>query len=270
MSPRAEPAGMQDAGPARSSAAPTRRDRRPPGEEGRALVVTPRLLRRWPLPRPDAAGDKEGRGRVLVVGGAPEMPGAVILAATAALRAGAGKLRIATCASIAQHVATAVPEALVAGLPETAGGAIDPAAAARIAELANQTQGALVGPGMVDEVAVSRLIGELVPRLAGTTLVLDAAALAALRDAPRLLHRLDGNAVLTPHAGEMASMLGLEKDAVAADPQATARRAAQELRAVVALKGADTFIATPTGDTYRNRTGNIGLATSGSGDTLSG
>src|SRR5205823_10021895 len=153
---------------------------------------------------------------------------------------------------------------------ETAGGAIDPAAAARIAELTNQAQAALVGPGMVDEDTVSRLIGELVPRLAGTTLVLDAAALAALRDAPRLLHPLHGNAVLTPHAGEMASMLGPKKDAVAADPLATARRAARELRAVVALKGADTFIATPEGEAYRNRTGNVGLATSGSGDTLSG
>ncbi len=53
-------------------------------------TITPRLLRRWPLPQPGDEADKEERGRILVVGGAPEMPGAVILAATAALRAGAG------------------------------------------------------------------------------------------------------------------------------------------------------------------------------------
>ncbi|MBV9958804.1 MAG: NAD(P)H-hydrate dehydratase, partial [Acidobacteria bacterium] len=64
-------------------------------------LLTPALLRRMPLPQPSDDADKDERGRVLVIGGAPEMPGALILAATAALRAGAGKLRIATCRSIA-------------------------------------------------------------------------------------------------------------------------------------------------------------------------
>ena len=80
-------------------------------------TITPRLLRQWPLPQPGDEADKEERGRILVVGGAPEMPGAVILAATAALRAGAGKLRIATCRSVAPLVAAAVPEARVKALP---------------------------------------------------------------------------------------------------------------------------------------------------------
>ena len=81
-----------------------------PAANSKPLLITPKLLRRMPLPQPDEEGDKEERGRVLVVGGSREMPGAVILAATAALRAGAGKLQIATCRSIAQSVAVAVPE----------------------------------------------------------------------------------------------------------------------------------------------------------------
>src|SRR5215210_6643280 len=102
-----------------------------------ALLITPRLLRVWPLPQPETDGDKEDRGRVLVVGGAPEMPGAVVLAATAALRAGAGKLRIATCRSIAQAVAVAVPEARVIALPETKAGALAVSAARKIIEHAH-------------------------------------------------------------------------------------------------------------------------------------
>jgi NAD(P)H-hydrate repair Nnr-like enzyme with NAD(P)H-hydrate dehydratase domain len=62
----------------------------------RAEALDEKLLRRWPLPRIDPEGSKDSRGAVLVVGGAPQMPGAVILAATAALRAGAGTLQIAT------------------------------------------------------------------------------------------------------------------------------------------------------------------------------
>ena len=76
-------------------------------------VLTPRLLRGWPLPQPAEHSDKEGRGRVLVVAGAPELPGTAVLSATAALRAGAGKLRIATVGSIAPFVGIAVPEARV-------------------------------------------------------------------------------------------------------------------------------------------------------------
>ena len=74
-------------------------------------LITPELLREMPLPWPDEGGDKEERGRVLVVGGGRETPGAVVLAGTAALRAGAGKLQVATGASNAAIVASSLPEA---------------------------------------------------------------------------------------------------------------------------------------------------------------
>ena len=81
-------------------------------------VITPRLLRDWPLP--DPRGDKESRGTVLVVGGARFTPGAVLLAGVAALRAGAGRLQLAVNASTAAALSIAVPEAKVVGLPEKA------------------------------------------------------------------------------------------------------------------------------------------------------
>jgi hydroxyethylthiazole kinase-like uncharacterized protein yjeF len=234
------------------------------------VVITARRLRRWPLPQPSEGDDKEDRGRVLVIGGAPQMPGAVILAATAALRAGAGKLRIATPRSIAPLVAAAVPESLVQALPETPSGAIDPAAAEELASAIESSGTAVIGPGLVDEETTGRLMLDLVPRLERATLVVDAAAFAPLADAPGLLGPLAGRAVLTPHAGEAASMLKGEKEAIERDPLATARRAAAEFGAVVALKGARTHIAAPDGQVWINTGGTIGLATSGSGDTLAG
>lgn len=223
------------------------------------------------LPQPDEEGDKEERGRVLVVGGASEMPGAVVLAATAALRAGAGKLQIATCRSIAQAVAVAVPEARVFALPETKAGAIAVSAAEEIGQRASEVNAVLIGPGMIDERAVARLVQKVLPRIGKATVVLDAAALHCFTDSPECLHELDCKAVLTPHAGEMAKMLGISKSSITSDPLAWAREAARRFRAVVALKGAETHIAAHNvSKSYCNRTGNVGLATSGSGDTLSG
>src|SRR5262249_53733824 len=148
----------------------------------------------------DADADKEDRGRVLVVGGTPETPGAVVLAATAALRAGAGKVQIATGRSIAQAVAIAVPEARVFALPETADGTIAAAAAPPVAARAEAAQAVLVGPGMLAEAEASRLLRDALPHAGGAPWVLDAMALACLVDDPPCLGPLEGRAVLTPHA----------------------------------------------------------------------
>src|SRR4051812_41550619 len=118
-------------------------------------LITRRLLREWRLQQPEPGADKEERGRVLVVGGAAEMPGAVILAATAALRAGAGKLRIATAAGIASSIAVAVPEARVFRVPETDAGAVTAAAAPDVIRWASEADAVVIGPGMVDEDAVA-------------------------------------------------------------------------------------------------------------------
>lgn len=243
----------------------------PGASRARPLIITPALLHGWPLPQPDEEGDKEERGRVLVVGGAAEMPGAVILAATAALRAGAGKLQIATVRSIVQVVAAAVPEARVFALPETRAGAIAPSSAVELAKRIEEVQAVLIGPGMIDEKAVEQLMTSLLPRIGRATIVLDAAALSCFEGSTELLSQQDCQAVLTPHAGEMARLLGENRDSITLEPEATARRAAKDLHAVVAFKGAETFITAPgSSNTYCNRAGNVGLATSGSGDVLSG
>jgi ADP-dependent NAD(P)H-hydrate dehydratase len=224
-------------------------------------------LRAWPLPWPDREGDKEERGGTLVVGGSRELAGAVILAGTAALRAGAGKLMIATAQSVAREVAVVVPEARVLGLPETSGGGFAPEGVAALRLLARKVDALLLGPGMQDDAAASEFVRALLPAFLHARIVLDAAAMNAA-----CAGVLPGEAdvLLTPHAGEMAHLRGMPKEQVLADPVATAREASQRFHAVVALKGATTFIATPDGALWRHDGGNVGLATSGSGDVLAG
>ncbi len=241
------------------------------------MAIDDALLGAWPLPAPADDGDKSDRGRAVCLGGAPELPGAIILAGTAALRAGAGTLRIGTGRSIAQAVAVAVPEALVFGVAETRAGAIAPHAVAAIAERVADARAVLIGPGMVGPAAAARLLTALLPHLEGVgTLLLDAVGLdaaAATQHAVRGFRAGAGagaSVIMTPHAGEMARLLATDLASVAADPVGAARHAASHFNAVVTLKGADTYVATPGADVYCYRDGGVGLATSGSGDTLAG
>jgi hydroxyethylthiazole kinase-like uncharacterized protein yjeF len=239
-------------------------------KSGNASDINPKLLRRMPLPQPDRDGDKEGRGRVLVAGGGPETPGAVILAANAALRAGAGKVQIATVRANAPAVAASVPEARVFALPESRSGSLTKAALLKIESHFAGAQAVCLGPGLIEGEAVARFTAGALKLCRDVTLVLDAGALCCLARDRGLLHALGERAVVTPNAEEMADIFGEDKDSLTRDPAPAALRAAKELRAVVALKGRVTFIATPDGGLYANRAGNVGLATSGSGDVLAG
>jgi hydroxyethylthiazole kinase-like uncharacterized protein yjeF len=248
-----------------------------PTVRSRCLELDAAALRAWPLPMPSSDGDKEQRGHVLIMGGSREMPGAVILAATAALRAGAGKLTIATGASVAQLVALALPEARVLGLAETDEGGFRREAVARLDPLADKVNAVLIGPGMQDEAATAALVRALLPRLDGsdTSVVLDACAMgiilqpdgAGQADTP---FRFSQPVILTPHAGEMAHLTGASKEDIIGAPDHHAAQAARRWNALVALKGARTLICAPDGERWQHEGGNVGLAISGSGDTLAG
>ena len=228
------------------------------------------LLRRWPLPPLDAKGDKEARGTALIVAGSAEMPGAAILAGVAALRIGAGRLVVAVPADVAIALAPHLPEARVVALPTSLDGALVASAGKQVAMLAQKADALLVGPGMVGTDRLTRIIASLAARLPTMPLALDAAALAA---APR---RIDGarsgvtRAVLTPHAGEMARMLRVERAAVERSPVEFAQRAARDYEAVVVLKAGTSVIAHPRGRVWVHEGHTVGLGTSGSGDVLAG
>lgn len=235
----------------------------------RAVGITPALLRRWPLPRPGSDSDKQDRGVALVIGGATEVPGGLLLAGVAALRAGAGKLQLAGPRSIGIALGVAIPEARVIGLPETANGNLDRQAGQRAADCAEGADAFLVGPGMLDEDAVQKMMELLLPRISRGPLVLDAIALSALRGG-RYRFSADAQVLLTPNAGEMARLTGDPRESIERDPAAVATSVSRALDAVVALKGPETWIATPDGELFHYSTGRVGLATSGSGDVLAG
>lgn len=215
---------------------------------------------------------KNSHGHALVIAGSREFSGAAVLCGNAAMLAGAGLVRIATSLSAQPSVAAqALPEIMTAALPETAGGALSARGIERALELAQRADVVAIGPGLtsVDE-ETREFVRTLVERLT-IPVVIDADGLNALAPWPV---ELRGSAarplILTPHPGEMARLLGdggLEK---LTDRVAAAREFARAHSLILVLKGARPLVAAPDGNVYINPTGNAGLGTAGSGDTLTG
>jgi ADP-dependent NAD(P)H-hydrate dehydratase len=216
-------------------------------------VITPQLLRDWPLPNPQ--GSKEARGTVLVVGGSRFTPGAVLLAGVGALRAGAGRLQLAVESSTAATLSIAVPEAKVIGLSESD----------ELAAMTAEADVILIGPGLDAIGETAELLHHALDAAAkDTAIVLDAYALGALSKEPDLLAGRPQGFVLTPNVVEAGHLLGR---AAEDDLAAEARRLAERYHATVSLYG---HIATPDGRAWREESGDAGLGTSGSGDVRAG
>ena len=228
------------------------------------------LLKQFPLPHHPDDGDKEDRGRLLVIAGSRELPGAALLAGIAALRAGAGKLQIATAESISVQLGVAVPEARVIPHRETEEGCVDESAIETLLKWAKAAQAVMIGCGMQHGPPLDRLLDALFGCEAGVPLVLDAAVLGSLSKRSEAVRRWKGGAILLPHAGEMKRLLQCEAEEISADPLGSARRAAEMYGAVALLKGEYSHIVAPDGRAFRFKGGGVGLATSGSGDTLAG
>lgn len=232
-----------------------------------AVEITPHLLRRWPLPAP--GGDKEARGRVLVIGGTAHTPGAVLLAGEAVLRAGAGKLQIATAEPVASAVAVAVPEALVVPVATSHDGSLSPRSGGRLLELAGGADAVLVGSGFSDVEATLQLLGAFVPALR-VPLVLDAVASAFLGEGHGEVQHLGGRCVLSANPGEVGKTLGVDEGAVVDDPGAAARKLAASAGLVVLCGGRTKTVAAPDGRVWSSESGGPGLGVSGSGDVQAG
>ncbi|KKC27502.1 NAD(P)H-hydrate dehydratase [Sphingomonas sp. SRS2] len=224
-----------------------------------------------PLPDHAQGTDKNARGRVLLVGGSVFVPGALGLTGEAVLRAGAGKLQIATVDAAAMHLGVLVPEAAMIGLPTDAEGEIAENAAYKLTDAARYCDAMLIGPGMVSTQSAKALVEGLFGELGdGHVAVLDAAAISCARCMAPQIAALGGRVILTPHHGEMASLTGMDIDDIAADPIDCARSIAAVYNAVVVLKAGATVVATPDGEALRYASDCVGLATGGSGDVLAG
>ena len=214
------------------------------------------------LPRPSAESDKYRRGVLGIVAGSDRFTGAPTLAVGGAIRGGAGMVRLLSSAVpvavVRQHWPEAVITTLDAGLEGRAA-----------VEAAGQVQAWTAGPGMgTDEIAASLLAAVLATSL---PVLVDADGITLLATHPGLLPR-PVPTLLTPHAGELARLLGADRPDVEAHRLRFATRAAAELGCTVLLKGSTTVIASPEPDqeVLVNPTGTSWLATAGSGDVLSG
>jgi hydroxyethylthiazole kinase-like uncharacterized protein yjeF len=224
-------------------------------------------LKSHPLP-PVVDGDKETKGRILIVAGSRQVPGAALLSALCAMRSGAGKLRIATAESVAADIAIAMPESYVVSLPEHRDGGLTRSAVKLLAENAEHSTAVVAGPGMEQ----SGMCGAIADALLASPahLVLDAALLHSLKPLDADQRPPDKLPVLLPHSGELASLLNCSEEMVEADPIGSGIKAAQLYRSNVLVKGVISHVVTPDEQVWSYQGGAPGLGVSGSGDTLAG
>jgi hydroxyethylthiazole kinase-like uncharacterized protein yjeF len=212
------------------------------------------------LPRPGAESDKYRRGVVGVLAGSDRFGGAVVLATGGAVRGGAGMVRVVTAPVPVAAVRQAWPEAVLTTYPDDPGWDLTGSV--------GRVQAWVAGPGMgTGPDAVARLTAIV---RTSVPVLIDADGLTIVSQHPDLLPR-QAPTLITPHAGELARLLGTEAAAIEARRLEHAHRAARQLGVTVLLKGSTTVVASPDGGPVLvNPTGTPWLATAGTGDVLSG
>ncbi|WP_322487059.1 NAD(P)H-hydrate dehydratase [Chloroflexus sp.] len=245
------------------------------------------------LPARPADAHKGVFGKVLVLAGSINYPGAAVLACAGAQRSGTGLVTLATGRNVLA-LAKVPPEVTLLPVAEGDWGAIGPAAIDELADDLTRYQALLIGPGLGQAEATRQLVlrlfgldqvrsrarvgfvavGDAIAHLPQKTVelpptVIDADGLNLLASASGWFERLSPErCVLTPHPGEMRRLLGVTE--LPPDAVAVAAEAAQRWRQTVVLKGATTVIAAPDGHTLIHDGANPALATAGSGDVLAG
>lgn len=238
------------------------------------MATTRSITARWVAdhlpPRPERA-HKGDFGRVLIVAGSIEYPGAVLLTALGAMRAGAGVVRVATAESVAARLASAVPEITWMALDEEAPGLISPGGWRRVTTAASGYDAVVIGPGLGSQPATQRRARQLIAGLTVPTVV-DADGLNALAAGDRWWQAARASMVLTPHPGEFARLTGTDAPPTEDDDARAeaASAAAARWEQVVVLKGARTVVAEAGGDAHVSTVATPALATAGSGDLLAG
>jgi len=217
------------------------------------------------LPERLKASNKGDNGSVLVVAGSNAMRGAATLAATAALRAGAGLVTVASTSAVCDAVAAQLPEVLLMPLPEE-NGVLGARAAETLLANTRKVGAAVFGPGLTHEAPVLDFLRAVWANWSAPC-VIDADALNAVSlglDLP------SAECVLTPHPGEMSRLLQCSIAEIQADRFRTVQQAVERFKCTVLLKGPYSIIGDPSNPMHVNSTGNPGLATGGMGDVLCG
>jgi NAD(P)H-hydrate epimerase len=214
-----------------------------------------------------AESNKGDFGRVLVVAGSRGMTGAAVLCGTAALRGGAGLVRLAVPADVLPIVAAGNPCYMTAPLPSDEHGRLHRKAATELAALLRTNDVAAVGPGLGQGEGATECVR--VALASPTPLVLDADGLNVLSGDTTPLRQRSAPVIVTPHPGEFARLIQRDVATVLAKREELAVRFAAEHTLALVLKSHATLV-TDGKRLYRNTTGNPGMATGGSGDVLTG
>jgi ADP-dependent NAD(P)H-hydrate dehydratase / NAD(P)H-hydrate epimerase len=220
------------------------------------------------LPGREAASTKFSSGHVVVVGGSRGLMGAPAMASLAALRAGAGYVTACVPASLQQILDVQLLEVMTRGLAD-ADGVLTPEGLSAVKDSLGRAGCLALGPGLGRDPQSLRFARELA-REASLALVLDADGLNAHAGSLAGLAVREAPTVLTPHAGELARLLGIDSKQVQSERLAHARKAAEQAGAIVVLKGDDTLIVEPGGRVAISRGNSPALATAGTGDVLTG
>ena len=221
------------------------------------------------LPVRGSESHKGTFGHVLLVAGSEGKSGAAALAAKAALRAGSGLVTVACPRSLHDLLEVQCLESMTLPVAETPGRSLARGAGPGIVNAATVCDVVALGPGIGRESETVELVHDLLDRLPGR-IVLDADGLNALEGDLSPLVRRSGETIITPHPGEAGRLLGVSANEINADRVSAARRLSRASGCFVALKGAATVCAAPSGDVVINPTGGPNLATAGSGDVLTG
>ena len=210
------------------------------------------------LPKRPADSHKGSFGKVLIVAGSPMMMGAAILSARAALRSGAGLVRVSVPEKLFHIVQLGAPEAVCCGRNFVTD-----------SDFLNDNDAIVIGPGLGIGSGSASLVKYLLSSYEGK-LLLDADALNVIAKGGIDVSSSSASCVITPHAGEAARLLDSTPEEINSDREMFVLELAKKFNCIAVLKGNHTVIAEPGGDIAINYTGNPGMATAGSGDVLSG
>lgn len=221
------------------------------------------------LPKRAKDSNKGTYGKVFCLCGSLGMVGAAYLAASGALRCGAGLVTLGVPQSVYLPIASKLNECMVYPLDATKGGSIAYSSLERILELSKSATVMLIGCGLSRDDETQRLVQELVQK-ADCPIILDADGINAFEGHINLLRTSKNELILTPHPGEMARLCGKSIEEIQHNRLEIAQKFAKENELTLVLKGANTIIAAKDGHTFINPTGNPGMAKGGSGDILAG
>lgn len=208
-------------------------------------------------------------GKVLTVAGSLGLTGAAALSSNAVLRIGAGISTLASAESLYDIFAGKLTEVMTQPLPEIKPGILGDSALSVLQKMADSYDTVLIGPGLGRNEATCKLVRDFAVSV-DKPLVIDADGIFAFSQAPDELKNIKQTPTLTPHFGEMATLLHISIDDLKQNLWEIARKAAEYFNAVFVLKSEKTLIAYPDGNIFVTTTGNAGMATAGSGDVLAG